>query len=65
MHLFLEQPNIGACKKCGKPVKAHVVCPACGFYKGKEVINVMLKLDRKERKAKEQELKRAERETAK
>ena len=56
MHLFLKQPNISACQKCGKPVKAHIVCPACGFYKGKEVVDVLSKLDRRERRAKEMEI---------
>ena len=67
MHLFLKQPKLTVCKKCGKPVKPHVVCPECGYYKGREVVNVLAKLDRKERKAKEKEMKaaEAEKETAK
>lgn len=56
MHLFLEQPNLSVCKKCGKPVLAHIVCPACGFYKGKEVVDVLSKLDRRQRRAKEMEM---------
>jgi len=56
MHLFLEKPNLGTCSKCGKPVRTHMVCPACGFYKGKEVVNVLSKLDRRQRRAKELEM---------
>ena len=56
MHLFLKQPNLLTCSKCGKPVKSHVVCPACGFYKGKEVVDVLSKLDRRTRRAKEAEM---------
>jgi LSU ribosomal protein L32P len=56
MHLFLEKPNMTVCKKCGKPVMSHIVCPACGFYKGKEVIDVLSKLDRRQRRAKEMEI---------
>nr|WP_072514334.1 50S ribosomal protein L32 [Ndongobacter massiliensis] len=26
------------CSHCGKPVLPHHVCPACGYYKGKEVV---------------------------
>jgi ribosomal protein L32 len=33
-----------------------MVCPACGFYKGKEVVDVLSKLDRKERRTKEREM---------
>lgn len=35
---------------------SHIVCPACGFYKGKEVIDVLSKLDRRQRRAKEMEI---------
>ena len=58
MHLFIDKPTLGTCSKCQKPVMAHMVCPACGFYKGKEVINVMAKTDRKYQRAKAQEAKR-------
>ena len=56
MHLFLKAPNLAKCQKCGQPVKSHTVCPACGFYKGKEVIDVLSKLDRRARRAKEMEM---------
>ena len=60
MHLFLKQPNITTCSKCGKPVKSHIACPACGFYKGKEAVDVLSKLDRRARRAKEMEMAQAE-----
>jgi len=41
-----------------KPVTSHTVCPACGYYKGKEVVDVMAKASRKQRLAKAQEAKR-------
>jgi len=65
MHLFLDSPAITMCKKCGKPVQHHVACPACGYFKGREVVNVLAKLDRKERKAKDLEMKKMELESAK
>ena len=60
MHIFIEKPNLLACSKCGKPVKSHTVCPACGFYKGKEVVDVLSKLDRRQRRAKEVEMAKVE-----
>ncbi len=45
------------CPKCGKSVLPHTVCPSCGFYKGAEVIDVLKKLTKKERKQKEKEMK--------
>jgi len=60
MHIFIEKPNLLVCSKCGKPVKSHIVCPACGFYKGKEVVDVLSKLDRRQRRAKEAEMAKVE-----
>ncbi len=34
----------------------HTVCPNCGTYKGRQVIDVLKKLDKKQKKAKEAEL---------
>lgn len=56
MHIFLETPKLALCPKCGKPVLAHKVCKGCGFYKGKEVIDVMKKLTKKEKKKKQKEI---------
>ena len=55
-HIFLKKLNLVACQKCGHLVLPHTVCPNCGFYNGREVIDVMKKLTRKERKEKEKEL---------
>ena len=59
-HIFLTAPALTVCPKCKKPVRPHTVCHHCGFYKGKEVINVMAKLEKKERKKREKEIKDTE-----
>ena len=56
MHIFLETPKIAACPKCGKPVLPHTICQNCGSYKGVEVIDVLKKLTRKEKKKREKEV---------
>ena len=38
----------------------HTVCKNCGYYNGKQIIDVTAKLTRKEKKKKEKELKEAE-----
>jgi large subunit ribosomal protein L32 len=43
------------CKNCGKSVKAHIVCRHCGYYKGKEIINVNARKEKREAKRKEEE----------
>ncbi|MCK4781918.1 50S ribosomal protein L32 [Candidatus Parcubacteria bacterium] len=55
-HINLKAPLLIKCPKCGKPVKPHTVCWSCGFYKGKEVIDVLAKLTKKEKKQKEKEM---------
>lgn len=34
----LALPHIAVCKNCGSQIVPHRVCPACGYYKGKQVI---------------------------
>jgi len=62
MHLFLKSPAITLCLKCKKPVRSHTVCYNCGYYNGKEVIDVLGQLTKKEKKAREKEIKTAEKE---
>lgn len=57
MHLHLKVPILHFCPKCGKPLLPHTACPNCGYYAGREVIDVLKKLTKKERKKKEKELK--------
>ncbi|OGZ19925.1 MAG: 50S ribosomal protein L32 [Candidatus Nealsonbacteria bacterium RIFCSPHIGHO2_01_FULL_43_31] len=56
MHLFIKEPALVVCPKCAKPVLPHIACRACGYYKGEEVIDVLKKLTKKERKQKEKEI---------
>lgn len=57
MHLFLKKPVLSKCPKCGKPVLPHTICWNCGYYKGNEVIDILKKLTKKEKKKKEKEMK--------
>lgn len=54
--MALKAKNLPECRKCGSPVLAHTVCGNCGYYGGREVVNVLAKLDKKEKKMKEKEL---------
>lgn len=60
MHLYLENPPITLCLKCKKPARSHTVCYNCGYYNGKEIIDVLGQLTKKEKKAREKEIKTAE-----
>jgi len=52
------------CGHCNAEILPHVVCSNCGYYGGREVIDVLAKLDKKERKKKEKELHQHEEEVA-
>ncbi len=59
-HHALKQARLSKCPKCGEEVLAHTVCQNCGTYNGREVVDVLKKMEKKERKAKEKELKKQE-----
>lgn len=55
-HHALKKGNFAVCQHCKMPVLPHIVCNNCGYYKGRKVIDVLAKLDKKGRKKKEKEL---------
>lgn len=57
LHIFLKSPPLTPCSKCGKLILPHTVCPNCGYYRGREIIDVLKKLTKKERKKREKEIK--------
>ncbi|MDO8265201.1 MAG: 50S ribosomal protein L32 [Candidatus Parcubacteria bacterium] len=62
MHLFIKPAALGLCKKCGKSVRPHTMCHNCGYYKGMEIVDVLKKLNKKEKKLKEKEFAAKEKE---
>ncbi len=59
-HHALKKVRFSKCPKCGAEVLPHTVCQNCGTYAGREVIDVLKKLAKKERKTKEKALKEQE-----
>ena len=55
-HHALKLAVFGICSKCGESILPHHTCVNCGFYKGREVIDVLAKLEKRERKQKAKEL---------
>jgi large subunit ribosomal protein L32 len=39
-HDHLQAPGLSLCPNCHEPKQPHRVCPRCGFYKGKQVVEV-------------------------
>ncbi len=63
-HHALKPTRYALCGHCKKEVLPHVMCQNCGWYAGRQVVDVLAKLDKKERKKKEKELHEHEEETA-
>ena len=61
-HMAWRPLNLVACPKCGTPILPHRACRNCGFYKDREVVDVLAKLDKKERKKREKVLRQQEEE---
>lgn len=59
-HHALKVQVLSLCPKCGQPTLPHQVCPSCGTYQAREVIDVLKKLAKKERKEREKEMAAAE-----
>ncbi|HNT74139.1 MAG TPA: 50S ribosomal protein L32 [Anaerolineae bacterium] len=35
-----ELPNLVECKQCGEQVRPYEVCPHCGYYRGRQIVEV-------------------------
>jgi large subunit ribosomal protein L32 len=46
-HWKLDSPQLNPCPQCGKPKPAHRICPHCGYYKGRQVIEMKEKKEEK------------------
>jgi large subunit ribosomal protein L32 len=52
-HLALRKLGLVSCPHCRKLITPHAVCKYCGFYNGKEIINVIAReLKKKEKRQK-------------
>lgn len=55
-HHALIKRFFSLCPKCGQQVLPHQLCQNCGTYAGHQIIDVLSKLTKKQRKKKEKEL---------
>ena len=51
-HHALKSTNFFKCENCKELKKGHTVCIACGFYRGKKVLDLVKKTEKKQKKAK-------------
>lgn len=55
-HMALKAKFFIKCPHCGRKILPHQVCPYCGYYKEREVIDVFKGLSKKEKKQKAKEI---------
>lgn len=48
-HYKASVPNSSACPQCQKPILPHRVCPFCGYYNGKPVVEIKTEAEEKTR----------------
>jgi large subunit ribosomal protein L32 len=51
-HLALKKTSLVDCSNCKKSKTPHTICKSCGYYNGREVVNVMAKELKKQEKEK-------------
>ncbi len=39
-HWNMKSPQLGKCQTCGARIPTHVVCPQCGNYMGRPMVEV-------------------------
>jgi large subunit ribosomal protein L32 len=49
MHYYLETKELVKCESCGKEKIPHRVCHFCGSYRGRKVLEMKEKKERKEK----------------
>lgn len=49
-HDALATASFSRCSQCGAQILPHRICAYCGYYRGKQVITIKPKKDKKEKK---------------
>lgn len=51
-HHALKSGGFSKCENCKELKRGHTVCRSCGFYRGKKVIDLIKKTEKKQKKEK-------------
>ncbi len=54
-HHALKETNFTKCSNCTELKKRHIVCLKCGFYRGNKVLDLVKKIEKKQKKIKAKE----------
>jgi len=48
----IKANNLPKCPQCSKPKLSHRICPFCGYYKGKSLVTIKTKEQKKKEREK-------------
>ena len=48
-HWKVPSSTLSPCPQCKQPKLSHRVCPICGYYKGKQVVEIKVKEKKKKK----------------
>jgi len=54
-HHAIAAPRLSMCEKCNEYHERHKMCANCGTYRGREVMDVVAKVEKKQAKKQEKE----------
>lgn len=49
-HFALKPISLTSCAHCHRQIRPHRVCPYCGYYRGREVIKIDTRSERRRKK---------------
>jgi large subunit ribosomal protein L32 len=55
-HHAIVATSFSKCENCGELKRRHNACVSCGFYRGMKVIDMVKKIEKKQKKAKAKEI---------
>ena len=51
-HFALKTFRLTTCSHCSRKIRPHTVCPHCGYYNGRQVLNITSKAEKRAKKSK-------------
>lgn len=51
-HFALKKFALSTCSHCHRKIRPHTVCPHCGYYKGRQVLKITSKIEKRAKKSK-------------
>jgi large subunit ribosomal protein L32 len=46
-HYVAHAPALSLCPRCKRTLRPHTACPGCGYYRGRKILNILTKEEKK------------------